>query len=97
MRLLICRSLVVLKRARRKYRADSEYFFQDYRLSTREAITEYSKFAVPRRIKLEGDGKCLRPDCSEPGEDEFFVERIIGRRPRQDKHDGFLWLVKWTG
>ena len=36
--------------------------------------------------------------------DEYFVERIIGRRPisRQDnsstkKPNGFMWLVKWDG
>ena len=50
----------------------------------------------------------MRPDCDHPGgaedTDEYFVERIIGRRPisRQDasstkKPNGFMWLVKWDG
>ncbi|KAM5533389.1 hypothetical protein V8D89_012939 [Ganoderma adspersum] len=49
---------------------------------------------------------CLRPDCEYPGaaEDtqEYFVERIIGRRPFKPEFDSdvclpteFMWLVKW--
>ncbi|KAI0366798.1 hypothetical protein BV20DRAFT_620340 [Pilatotrama ljubarskyi] len=51
---------------------------------------------------------CARPDCERAGlaEDtnEYFVERIIGRRPYDaDRIEGvkrptrFLWLVKWDG
>ncbi|KAI0349707.1 hypothetical protein OH77DRAFT_1525484 [Trametes cingulata] len=51
---------------------------------------------------------CARPDCERAGlaEDtnEYFVERIIGRRPYDsDRAAGikrpnrFLWLVKWDG
>ncbi len=50
----------------------------------------------------------MRPDCERAGlaEDtnEYFVERIIGRRPYDaDLAEGvkrpsrFLWLVKWDG
>ena len=51
---------------------------------------------------------CLRPDCDFPGSaedtDEYFVERIIGRRPYDPETDAdvlqpteFMWLVKWDG
>ncbi|KAI0676496.1 hypothetical protein C8Q78DRAFT_1073304 [Trametes maxima] len=54
------------------------------------------------------EAACVRPDCDRPGlaEDtqEYFVERIIGRRPYDaDLATGvkrptrFLWLVKWDG
>ncbi|KAI0819408.1 hypothetical protein BC628DRAFT_1423814 [Trametes gibbosa] len=54
------------------------------------------------------EAACARPDCERAGlaEDtnEYFVERIIGRRPYDaDLAEGikrptrFLWLVKWDG
>ena len=54
------------------------------------------------------EAACLRPDCDRPGaaEDtnEYFVERIIGRRPYRAEVDvevteptEFMWLVKWDG
>ncbi|KAF5389670.1 hypothetical protein D9757_004093 [Collybiopsis confluens] len=42
--------------------------------------------------------RCARPDCSvDYGDDEFFVERIIGRRTKVESVYGKkqLWLVKW--
>ncbi|KAI0631067.1 hypothetical protein C8Q77DRAFT_1062283 [Trametes polyzona] len=54
------------------------------------------------------EAACMRPDCDRAGlaEDtnEYFVERIIGRRPYEadvtagvEKPSRFLWLVKWDG
>ncbi|KZT25726.1 hypothetical protein NEOLEDRAFT_1064434, partial [Neolentinus lepideus HHB14362 ss-1] len=41
---------------------------------------------------------CGRSDCgqTDTNDDEFFVERIIGRRPRLES-SGHLWLIKWDG
>ncbi|EPQ52222.1 hypothetical protein GLOTRDRAFT_65029, partial [Gloeophyllum trabeum ATCC 11539] len=40
---------------------------------------------------------CGRKDCGQVlDDDEFFVERIIGRRWRLEG-GGHLWLVKWDG
>ena len=60
-----------------------------------------------RGVKFK-DAACLRPDCDFPGgaEDtnEYFVERIIGRRPYMADIDisvkttsDLMWLVKWDG
>ncbi|KAI8969406.1 hypothetical protein BD414DRAFT_541171 [Trametes punicea] len=54
------------------------------------------------------EAACVRPDCDRAGlaEDtnEYFVERIIGRRPYDadlaagvKRPSRFLWLVKWDG
>ncbi|GBE83988.1 predicted protein [Sparassis crispa] len=48
---------------------------------------------------------CGRPDCDHKGQaeetHEYFVERIIGRKPHGVTNDEppaeFLWLVKWDG
>lgn len=60
-----------------------------------------------REVRFQA-AACLRPDCDYPGaaEDtqEYFVERIIGRRPFKPEIDSdvrlptdFMWLVKWDG
>ncbi|KAI0760165.1 hypothetical protein C8Q74DRAFT_206400 [Fomes fomentarius] len=60
-----------------------------------------------RNVRFQA-AACLRPDCDHPGgaEDtnEYFVERIIGRRPYRAEQDidvtrptAFMWLVKWDG
>ena len=60
-----------------------------------------------RSVRFQ-EAACLRPDCDHPGgvEDtnEYFVERIIGRRPYRAERDTdvtqptkFMWLVKWDG
>lgn len=60
-----------------------------------------------RSIRFQA-AACLRPDCDHPGAaedtDEYFVERIIGRRPYEAMYDAnvaqpteFMWLVKWDG
>ncbi|KAJ8502319.1 hypothetical protein ONZ51_g61 [Trametes cubensis] len=54
------------------------------------------------------EAACCRPDCDRPGlaseTNEYFVERIIGRRPYDadlaagvKRPTRFLWLVKWDG
>ncbi|CDO70496.1 hypothetical protein BN946_scf184569.g39 [Trametes cinnabarina] len=54
------------------------------------------------------EAACVRPDCDRAGlaeeTNEYFVERIIGRRPydsdvaaKVKRPDRFLWLVKWDG
>ncbi|KAI1788627.1 hypothetical protein LXA43DRAFT_629580 [Ganoderma leucocontextum] len=70
---------------------------------------ENSKAAREQRREVRFQAAaCLRPDCDYPGaaEDtnEYFVERIIGRRPFKPEFDSdvrlpteFMWLVKWDG
>jgi len=50
--------------------------------------------------------ECARPDCDHTNQGEFFVERIVGRVPRQDRRldddrytmvQKYQWLVKWDG
>ncbi|KAI9063780.1 hypothetical protein FKP32DRAFT_1676207 [Trametes sanguinea] len=54
------------------------------------------------------EAACVRPDCERAGlaeeTNEYFVERIIGRRPYDadlaagvKRPERFLWLVKWDG
>lgn len=51
------------------------------------------------------DDYCARPDCDHPqfiaAENEFFVERIMGRAPFKESESEdtqeFIWLVKWVG
>ncbi|OSD01461.1 hypothetical protein PYCCODRAFT_1468631 [Trametes coccinea BRFM310] len=54
------------------------------------------------------EAACVRPDCDRAGlaeeTNEYFVERIIGRRPYDadlaagvKRPERFLWLVKWDG
>lgn len=45
---------------------------------------------------------CCRPDCILPrGEDEYVIEKAIGRRLAQSRSIGtsnkYDWLVKWEG
>nr|VWO94510.1 N/A [Ganoderma boninense] len=60
-----------------------------------------------REVRFQA-AACVRPDCDYPGaaEDtnEYFVERVIGRRPFKPELDSdvrlpteFMWLVKWDG
>ncbi|TFK89036.1 hypothetical protein K466DRAFT_585009 [Polyporus arcularius HHB13444] len=67
-----------------------------------------SEIREQRRSVRFQEAACLRPDCDHPGaaEDtnEYFVERIIGRRPYRATVDldvtqptKFMWLVKWDG
>ncbi|KAI0720707.1 hypothetical protein C8T65DRAFT_735657 [Cerioporus squamosus] len=67
-----------------------------------------SEIREQRRSVRFQEAACLRPDCDHPGaaEDtnEYFVERIIGRRPYRAEIDvdvtqptNFMWLVKWDG
>ncbi|TFK49095.1 hypothetical protein OE88DRAFT_465674 [Heliocybe sulcata] len=46
----------------------------------------------------EQSGNCARHGCgqTDTNDDEYFVERIIGRRPRLEGA-GFMWLIKWDG
>ncbi|EJD51194.1 hypothetical protein AURDEDRAFT_159602 [Auricularia subglabra TFB-10046 SS5] len=59
--------------------------------------------AMPRPADVEGDRYCARPDCPLAGRplgvDEFFVERIIGRRPAPEpKFEGECqYYIKWEG
>ncbi|KZT65315.1 hypothetical protein DAEQUDRAFT_768977 [Daedalea quercina L-15889] len=46
--------------------------------------------------------QCARPDCPSGEENQYFVERIIGRRPSQTVSGSrgmpkFVWLVRWLG
>ncbi|KAH9944561.1 uncharacterized protein BXZ73DRAFT_97040 [Epithele typhae] len=62
-----------------------------------------------RREVAWEEAACLRPDCDHPGSAEdtgqYFIERIIGRRPFDPATDWspteggskFMWLVKWDG
>ncbi|EJF55883.1 hypothetical protein DICSQDRAFT_141680 [Dichomitus squalens LYAD-421 SS1] len=63
---------------------------------------------IQRRAERYKAAACLRPDCDFPGaaEDtnEYFVDRIIGRRPFKPEIDTdvresteYMWLVKWDG
>lgn len=60
-----------------------------------------------RHMDSVHDANCARPDChlegtAEPDTKEWFVDRIIGRRPQAGDNvrradPEFLWLVKWDG
>ncbi|KAF8587216.1 hypothetical protein K439DRAFT_1338741, partial [Ramaria rubella] len=57
----------------------------------------------PSDLGKNGKGEtCSWPDCNvdddAASEEEFFVEKIIGRFDRKEKGiDRFTWLVKWEG
>ena len=75
----------------------------------REILTGAQSPPELQRRELQfKDAACVRPDCDHPGgaedTDEYFVERIIGRRPYMADVDisvkttsDLMWLVKWDG
>ncbi|KAI0070108.1 hypothetical protein K474DRAFT_914436 [Panus rudis PR-1116 ss-1] len=55
-----------------------------------------------QKLSVVREEYCARPDCEKPrllGDDAFYVERIIGRRPYKGNaaEHGFEWLIKWEG
>jgi len=40
--------------------------------------------------------KCSRPNCNKLNKDEYFVEKLVGRRMKADGHE-YEWLVKYDG
>lgn len=57
---------------------------------------------------VESEQACGRPDCDQPQSpsqnNEYFVERIIGRKPydiewgpRREDFAEYIWLVKYEG
>jgi hypothetical protein len=39
---------------------------------------------------------CSRPNCSKLNKDEFFVEKLVGRRMKENGSE-YEWLVKYDG
>ena len=76
-------------------------------------MIEYIIFSVlahtPRKVVVNKDmprqQECARPDCDHMRQDEYFVERIVGRVPRANRVNDdrytmvqkYTWLVKWDG
>ena len=43
---------------------------------------------------------CQRPGCPKPkatNGTEFFVEKLVARKPDKQRPGEFLWLVEWAG
>lgn len=72
-----------------------------------DKLVSWDSLGERRHMDSVHDANCARPDChlegtAEPDTKEWFVDRIIGRRPQAGDNvrradPEFLWLVKWDG